>query len=68
MSQLHRDERDTTDPVDRKLGRASSIVEREYDDRWPSRDTTGQRSHEWEPLEGVSRAGRLEPYRKWPSR
>lgn len=68
MSQLHRDERDTTDTIDRKFRRACDIVQEQYDDRWPARDTTGRRSREWPPLEDVSRAGRLEPYRKWPSR
>ena len=67
MSTLYRDLPDTTDPVDRKFRRACDIVQEQYDDRWPARDTTGHRSREWGPLEDVSRAGRREPYRKWPS-
>jgi hypothetical protein len=58
---------DTTDPVGRKFRRACDIVEQQYDDRWPARDTTGKRSHEWPPLEDVSRAGRLTEYRKRPN-
>jgi hypothetical protein len=64
---LHRDKRDTTDPIDRKFRRACDIVQEQLDDRWPARDTTGQRSREWPPLEDVSRAGRLTEYRKRPN-
>jgi hypothetical protein len=68
MSTLHRDQRDTTDLVDRKFRRACDIVQEQLDDRWPARGTTGQVPREWRPLEDVSREGRLAPYRKWPSR
>lgn len=67
MTTLHRDERDTTDTVDRKFRRACDIVQEQYDDRWPARGTTGQVAREWPPLDDVSRAGRLTEYKKRPN-
>ena len=60
--------RDTTDPIDNKLRRATEIVETELDDRWPARGVTGKAGRgDYAPLEDVSREGRRVPYRKWPS-
>lgn len=67
MTTLHRNERDTTDQVDRKLRRGVDWVEKALDDRWPARGRANQVDGEYRPLEDVSRAGRREPYRKWPS-
>lgn len=64
---LSSNEPDTTDPVGPKFRRACEIVERELNDRWPARDTTGQRSHEYRPLEDVSRGGRVTEYKKYPN-
>jgi len=66
MSRLYRDLRDATDPLDRKLRRASDMVQEQYDDRWPSRGNANIRTREWPPLEDVSRQGRLVPYMKYP--
>lgn len=67
-NELNSNEPDTTDPVGRKLGRATAIVQEQYDDRWPARGTTGRRTNrEWLPLDDVSRDGRLEEYKKRPS-
>lgn len=67
MGELHRDQRDTTDPVDRKLRRAVDWVEHGYDDRWPARGTANIATREYRPLENVSREGRQEPYKKYPN-
>ena len=67
MSRLYRDERDTTDPIDRKLRRAVYQVEHCLDDRWPARGQANIRTREWEPLEDVSRQGRQEEYKKRPN-
>jgi hypothetical protein len=65
---LHRDLPDATDPVGPKLRRGVDWVEKALDDRWPARGRANQVDGEYRPLEDVSRGGRLEPYRKWPSR
>lgn len=67
MGKLHRDERDTTDPVDAKLGRAVDWVEKALDDRWPARGKANTRSGDYRPLDDVSRERRQVPYRKYPS-
>ncbi len=66
MGELHRDQRDTTDPVDRKLRRAVDWVEKALDDRWPARGQANIAPREYAPLENVSRAGRQTAYRKRP--
>ena len=64
----YRDMRDTTDPLDAKLRRATEMVEEQYDDRWPARGNANvRRTNEYEPLDMVSRQNRLTPYRKYPS-
>jgi hypothetical protein len=59
--------RDITDQADNKLRRGIDWVEQGYDDRWPSRGRANQVDREWPPRDVVSRHGRLEQYRKWPS-
>ena len=66
-NELHRDERDTTDPIGPKFRRGTEWVERAYDDRWPARGLANQPTREYCPLEDVSREGRPEEYRKRPS-
>jgi hypothetical protein len=58
---------DATEQSDRKLRRACDWVEQQLDDRWPSRGRANQVDREWPPRDVVSRHGRLEQYRKWPS-
>lgn len=67
MGTLHRDERDTTDTVDKKLRRGVDWVEKALDDRWPARGQANIRTREYEPLEDVSRQGRPEEYKKRPN-
>lgn len=67
MPKLHRDERDTTDPVDAKLKRGVDWVQQEYDDRFPARGHANIRTSEYRPLDNVSREGRQVPYRKYPA-
>jgi len=64
----YRDMRDTTDPLDAKLRRATEMVQEQYDDRWPARGNANvRRTNEYLPLDMVSRQNRLTPYRKYPS-
>ena len=64
----YRDMRDTTDPLDAKLRRATDMVQEQYDDRWPARGNANvRRTNEYLPLDMVSRQNRLTPYRKYPS-
>jgi len=64
----YRDMRDTTDPLDAKLRRATEMVQEQYDDRWPARGNANvRRTNEYLPLDAVSRQNRLTPYRKYPS-
>jgi hypothetical protein len=67
MGTLHRDQPDTTDPVARKLRRASDWVEQGYDDRWPARGQANIRAREYPPLENVNRQGRQTEYKKRPN-
>lgn len=67
MGVLNRDDRDATDPRDRKLRRGVVWVERAYDDRWPCRGQANIAAREYRPLEDVSREGRRVPYRKYPA-
>jgi len=64
----YRDMRDTTDPLDAKLRRATEMVQEQYDDRFPARGNANvRRTNEYLPLDMVSRQNRLTPYRKYPS-
>lgn len=67
MGELHRDKRDTTDPVDDKLRRGVDWVEKALDDRWPARGKANTSSGEYRPLDDVSREGRPAKYRKYPA-
>jgi hypothetical protein len=59
--------RDTTDPVDNKLKRATEWAEQGYDDRWPARGRANQEAFEWRPLDQINRDGKPAVYRKWPA-
>ena len=63
----YRDERDATDMLDAKLGRAVDVVAHQYDDRWPARGQANVRkTNEYLPLDAVSRQNRLTQYLKYP--
>ena len=62
-----RNDPDASEAVGAKLRRAVRIVEEQLNDRWPARGQANVRTREYQPLENVSRQGRQEAYRKWPS-
>jgi hypothetical protein len=58
---------DATDSSPNIFRRAVEQAEFGRNDRWPARGKAGSRGGDYRPLDTVSREGRPEPYRKYPS-